>query len=165
MPLQRRNVHSVAKSGSTPLSGDVTLTGGTNVTLTQSGNDISIAAAGGGGTGATNLSATLSATNTIINSDTSNQSVNVFRNSIELRPGEQLTYPINLSGYRSIRSFATLAFPVKLIKSNFNLNGGVTFSRLPGSLNGVTNISKSTTYSAGAVIASNVTTRMLVLPS
>lgn len=45
------NVTSVAKSGSTKLNGDVTLTGGTNVTLTQSGQDISIAATGGIGTG------------------------------------------------------------------------------------------------------------------
>lgn len=43
------NVTSVAKTGSTKLNGDVTLTGGTNVTLTQSGQDISIAASGGGG--------------------------------------------------------------------------------------------------------------------
>lgn len=39
-------VTSVAKAGSTALNGAVTLTGGTNVTLTQSGQDISIAAAG-----------------------------------------------------------------------------------------------------------------------
>lgn len=41
-------VRSIAKAGSSALFGDVTLTGGTNVTLTQSGNDISIAASGSG---------------------------------------------------------------------------------------------------------------------
>jgi hypothetical protein len=81
---------------------------------------------------------------------------NVFHNAIQLAPGQQLTYPVNLSGYRSVRSFLTLAFPMKFIKSNFNLNGGVTFSRLPGSLNHEINVSKNVTYSAGAVIASNV---------
>lgn len=40
-------VASINKTGSTPLIGKVTLTGGTNVTLTQSGQDISIAATGG----------------------------------------------------------------------------------------------------------------------
>lgn len=40
-------VTSVSKNGSTKLRNDVTLTGGTNVTLTQSGQDISIAATGG----------------------------------------------------------------------------------------------------------------------
>ncbi len=42
-------VSSINKTGSTALTGAVTLTGGTNVTLTQSGQDISIAASGGGG--------------------------------------------------------------------------------------------------------------------
>lgn len=41
-------LRSIAKAGSAALLGDVTLTGGTNITLTQSGQDISIAAAGGG---------------------------------------------------------------------------------------------------------------------
>lgn len=40
-------VQSVAKSGSTALTGAVTLSQGSNITLTQSGNDISIAASGG----------------------------------------------------------------------------------------------------------------------
>lgn len=42
-------VTSINKTGSTALTGAVTLTGGTNVTLTQVGQDISIAAASGGG--------------------------------------------------------------------------------------------------------------------
>lgn len=39
---------SIAKSGDTALIGDVTLSEGSNITLTQAGQDISIAAAGGG---------------------------------------------------------------------------------------------------------------------
>ncbi len=93
---------------------------------------------------------------TFINEDTVNRSVTVFRNSITVAPGEQLIYPVNLDGFRSIRSFLTLAFPVSFIKSNLNLNSGVTFSRLPGSLNGAVNNSRNTTYTAGAVVASNV---------
>lgn len=41
-------VDSIAKSGSSQLTGDVTLSGGSNITLTQVGQDISIAAASGG---------------------------------------------------------------------------------------------------------------------
>ncbi len=41
-------VTTINKTGSTALTGAVTLTGGTNVTLTQSGQDISIAASAGG---------------------------------------------------------------------------------------------------------------------
>jgi hypothetical protein len=42
-----RGVRSLAKAGSSALFGDVTLTGGSNVTLTQTGQDISIASTGG----------------------------------------------------------------------------------------------------------------------
>lgn len=44
-------VSSVAKSGETGLTGDVTLSGGTGITLTQTGNDIEIAYSGSGGGG------------------------------------------------------------------------------------------------------------------
>ena len=44
-------VTSIAKSGSTPLTGAVTVSQGANVTITQVGQDISIAATGGGGGG------------------------------------------------------------------------------------------------------------------
>ena len=44
-----KGVHSVAKSGSAALYGDVTLSAGTNVTLTQTGQDIQIAASSGSG--------------------------------------------------------------------------------------------------------------------
>lgn len=46
-----QGVHSVSKSGSSQLFGDVTLTAGLNVTLNQVGNDIEISASGGGGGG------------------------------------------------------------------------------------------------------------------
>jgi hypothetical protein len=41
------NVQTIAKSGSTALTGAVTLSEGSNVTLTQSGNDISLASTAG----------------------------------------------------------------------------------------------------------------------
>lgn len=48
-------IKSIAKNGSSALSGDVTLSAGSNVTLTQVGNDIEIAATGGGGGGVTQI--------------------------------------------------------------------------------------------------------------
>ncbi|MGZ8561796.1 MAG: outer membrane beta-barrel protein, partial [Flavisolibacter sp.] len=90
------------------------------------------------------------------NAGSSDSIVSINSNQILLGPGEQLRVPVNLDGYRSVRSLITLSFPLRFIKSNFNLNGGMTFTRLPGSLDGITNISNNTTYSAGAVVASNV---------
>ena len=48
VPSATAGVSSVSKSGSTQLTGDVTFSEGANITLTQSGNDIQIAATGGG---------------------------------------------------------------------------------------------------------------------
>jgi len=75
---------------------------------------------------------------------------------VTLKQGDQLTRPINLDGYSSLRSFVTFAVPVKFIKSNLNLNGGVTFSNVPGFINYQQNETKNTTYNMGVVIASNV---------
>jgi hypothetical protein len=49
VPSGGGGVDSLAKSGDTQLTGDVTLSQGSNITLTQSGNDIAIAASGGSG--------------------------------------------------------------------------------------------------------------------
>lgn len=51
MPLFRRDVTSISKSGSAKIKGDSTLSAGTNVTLTQVGQDIQIASTGGTGAG------------------------------------------------------------------------------------------------------------------
>ena len=73
-----------------------------------------------------------------------------------LRTGEELTKPVNLDGYASARSFLTLALPLRFIKTNLNLNGGVSFNRYPGIINGVTNESRSMVYTLGTVLASNI---------
>jgi uncharacterized membrane protein YgcG len=75
---------------------------------------------------------------------------------ITLKAGQQLTKPVNMDGYISLRSFVTFAMPLKFIKSSINFNGGIAYSKLPGIINNTSNISKNTSYTAGAVIASNV---------
>ncbi|HEU4471262.1 MAG TPA: outer membrane beta-barrel protein [Flavisolibacter sp.] len=75
---------------------------------------------------------------------------------IILRPGDQLNKPINLDGYSSFRSFLTFAVPVGFIKSNLNLNGGVTISTLPGFINYVETQTNNTTYNLGLVVGSNI---------
>ena len=73
-----------------------------------------------------------------------------------LSAGSRLTKPINLNGYRSFRSFLTFAVPVKLIKSNLNLNGGYTVQDIPGLSNNILNTTKNKTFTLGMVVASNV---------
>ncbi|MBD0294423.1 MAG: outer membrane beta-barrel protein, partial [Flavisolibacter sp.] len=70
--------------------------------------------------------------------------------------GEQLTKPVNLDGYTMLRSFVTFAVPLRFIKCNFNLNGGVTYNKLPGIINNVENVSESYTYTLGSVLSSNI---------
>ncbi|HEX6182010.1 MAG TPA: outer membrane beta-barrel protein, partial [Chitinophagaceae bacterium] len=77
-------------------------------------------------------------------------------NSIVLRKGARLTKPVNLDGYWSARTFLTYGMPIKLIKSNLNINAGVAYSKIPGLIDNVKNISNSYNYNVGAVIASNI---------
>jgi hypothetical protein len=80
----------------------------------------------------------------------------IIQNGILLRQGAQFSKPVNLNGYWSLRSFANYGFPVKAIKSNLNLNGGVGYVRTPGMVNDVTNFTESYTFSAGVSLASNI---------
>lgn len=79
---------------------------------------------------------------------------------IILKKGAQLTKPINLDGYKSLRSFFTFSQPVKFIRSNINLSTGFTYSKFPGLLNNVKTITDNYTYSGGIGIASNISEYM-----
>lgn len=80
----------------------------------------------------------------------------VLSPTVILRKGSQLSKPVNLDGYYSIRSFFTFGMPVKWIKSNLNLNAGFGYSRLPGLINKVENLSHNYNYNFGAVVSSNI---------
>jgi hypothetical protein len=80
----------------------------------------------------------------------------VLNSSVTLYRGSQLSKPVNLNGQWSLRSFLTYAMPLKFIKSNLSINGGLSYSNTPGLINNVKNTSKSYTYNAGAVLASNI---------
>jgi hypothetical protein len=77
-------------------------------------------------------------------------------NTVTLYKGSQLTKPVNLDGYWSLRSFLTFGQPLRFIKSNINLNAGYTYSNAPGLINNVMNESRTQNYSLGAVLSSNV---------
>src|SRR6185369_4907286 len=77
-------------------------------------------------------------------------------NGTFLSRGTQLTQNINLNGYQSLNSFFGYGFPIGLIKSNLNLNGGLSYTQTPGELNGVVNSSRSWSISQGVVLGSNI---------
>jgi hypothetical protein len=80
----------------------------------------------------------------------------VIQNGILLRQGAQFSKPVNLSGYWSVRSFANYGLPIKAIKSNLNLSGGVGYVRTPGAVNNIKNFTNNYNYSAGITISSNI---------
>jgi len=86
----------------------------------------------------------------------------VLTPSVILRRGSQLSKPINLDGYWSLRSFLTYGMPLKFIKSTLNWNAGVSWSNLPGivRLPGMPSIVKTSSstynYNIGGVLASNI---------
>ncbi|MGN6293660.1 MAG: outer membrane beta-barrel protein [Chitinophagaceae bacterium] len=79
-----------------------------------------------------------------------------IQQNIVLKKGSQLTKPVNLDGYKSLRTFFTYSMPVKFIKSTINLNAGFTYSRLPGQFNQELTVTNNYVYSGGLVIASNI---------
>jgi hypothetical protein len=80
----------------------------------------------------------------------------VITPNVILKAGSQLTRPVNLDGYYSLRSFLTYGLPLKFIKSTVNLNAGFTWAANPGIVNNVSTLSNNYAYSGGAVIASNI---------
>jgi hypothetical protein len=80
----------------------------------------------------------------------------VLSNGYTLQRGAQLTRPVNLAGYRNLRTFVTWSRPVPFISSNLTLTGGLMYARTPGITNGIETRGDMYNVTAGAVIASNI---------
>ncbi len=80
----------------------------------------------------------------------------VLTPTVTLFRGSQLSKPVNLDGYYSVRSFLTFGMPLRFIKTNLNWNAGFTWSRTPGIINNVENLTNSYNYNLGAVFSSNI---------
>lgn len=80
----------------------------------------------------------------------------VLAPGIILFKGSQLAKPVNLSGFWSVRSLVTMGIPVSMIKSNLNLNAGVSYNRLPGFVNNVNSTTQNYFYNLGFVLSSNI---------
>ncbi len=94
--------------------------------------------------------------NYVANAIYSSEKDSVLTSTITLHPGTQISKPVNLNGYISARSFFTFGMPLKFIKSTLNWNGGASYTKLPGLINNVDNISNTYNYNLGAVLASNI---------
>lgn len=77
-------------------------------------------------------------------------------NGIPLLRGASLTIPQNYGNSQSYRSFVTYGFPLTALKSNLNLNFGVSHSITPGLVNDLENVANNTGMSLGAVLGSNI---------
>lgn len=80
----------------------------------------------------------------------------LINGEILLRPGGQITSPVNLDGNFRTSVFLTYGAPIKKIKSQFNTNSRINFSRIPGIINGESNLNDNLTLSQGITLSSNI---------
>ncbi len=79
-----------------------------------------------------------------------------FIQGYHTKAGSQLTKPVNVDGYYTTRAFLVYGFPVKAIKSNVNLNGGINYNHTPTVINNVANISNNYALNGGVFVGSNI---------
>ena len=79
---------------------------------------------------------------------------------IVLTNGTQLSKPVNLEGYFSIRLFGNYSFPLKKIKSTLNLNANGNYSNTPSIINLVKNESKTINGGMGFSLSSNISDKL-----
>jgi hypothetical protein len=80
----------------------------------------------------------------------------IFSDGVIIKRGSQLTRPVNLDGYFNGRTFITYGFPVRSIKSNLNLNGGLSYNSSPALINNTKNISNNFGINGGLTLGSNI---------
>jgi uncharacterized membrane protein YgcG len=80
----------------------------------------------------------------------------VIQQNIKLKAGSQLTKPVNLDGYKTLRTFFTYSMPLKFMKTTLNLSAGFSYSKLPGLINYQETMTDSYGYNGGVVLASNI---------
>jgi hypothetical protein len=80
----------------------------------------------------------------------------VIQQNIKLKANSQFTKPVNLDGYRNLRTFFTYSMPLKFIKTTLNVNAGFSYSKAPGLVNYLTTSTNAYAYNTGVVLASNI---------
>jgi hypothetical protein len=79
---------------------------------------------------------------------------------IVLARGSQLSRPVNLDGYYTVRSFNNYSFPIASLKSNLNVNAGGSYTRTPGLVNDELNFANSYNAGLGFTFSSNISERL-----
>lgn len=80
--------------------------------------------------------------------------------TVTLYKGSQLTQPVNLNGYWTANVFFTYGLPVKILKSNLNINLGLTYNRNPGLINNQTNWANNYRINSGLTLSSNISSNI-----
>lgn len=84
----------------------------------------------------------------------------LLNNTILLAEGSQLSMPVNLNGYYSMRAFSSYSFPISKIKMNLSFNGGISYTHTPSLINSATNFANNTSASLGIVFSSNISEKI-----
>ena len=79
---------------------------------------------------------------------------------IQLEPGAQYSYPVNLDGHWSARSFVMAGMPIGFLKSNVNVSTGLSYTHAPSILNGVEQSTNSMSVDGRVFVGSNVSERV-----
>lgn len=75
---------------------------------------------------------------------------------VVLQQGAQLNRPVNLDGFRELRSWMSYGFPLGFIKSNFNINAGLGITQRPGQINDQIGFNNSNRLSTGFNLSSSI---------
>lgn len=84
----------------------------------------------------------------------------LINGEIFLPAGGQFTRPENMGGSVVTSLFTTYGTYVKSIKSNVNFNTRLTYSQIPGIVNGVKNFNRNTVIGPGVTVSSNISTNL-----
>ena len=84
-----------------------------------------------------------------VKNDSVVNNVTVFKNT-------QFSKPVNLNGYKSLRTFFTYSMPLKFIKTTMSVSAGFSYSKLPGLVNYQKIFTNNYAYNGGLALASNI---------
>ncbi|MBN3583248.1 TonB-dependent receptor [Algoriphagus aestuarii] len=94
--------------------------------------------------------------NSIANSSFIAEETTELPGGVILEKGSQLFRPVNLDGFQDFRSWLSYGMPVDFIKSNLNINGGFSYNKRPGQVNGELSFNNSARFSTGISLSSNI---------